>query len=70
MLARVGSMIAPFIATGLSETAHWLPPVIFGIIPIVGAVLVLFLPGENLTSNRKILKYFDIYFRNSRMPAS
>jgi MFS family permease len=45
MMARVGSMIAPFIATGLSETAHWLPPVVFGLIPIIGAFLVVFLPG-------------------------
>lgn len=46
MIARIGSMIAPFIASGLSETAHWLPPVIFGLIPLIGAVLVLFLPGQ------------------------
>ncbi|XP_070497497.1 organic cation transporter protein-like isoform X2 [Chironomus tepperi] len=44
MIARIGSMISPFIASGLSKTAHWLPPAIFGIIPIIGAVLVLFLP--------------------------
>jgi hypothetical protein len=48
MTARIGSMIAPFVAAGLNETAHWLPPVIFGAIPIIGAVLVLFLPGEKL----------------------
>lgn len=45
MMARVGSMIAPFIASGLSETSHFLPPIVFGIIPIFGAFLVLFLPG-------------------------
>lgn len=45
MMARIGSMIAPFIATGLSGTAHWLPPIIFGIVPILGAFLVVFLPG-------------------------
>ncbi|XP_037048393.1 organic cation transporter protein-like isoform X2 [Bradysia coprophila] len=43
MVARVGSMIAPFVA-GLSSTTHWLPPVIFGVAPLVGALLVLFLP--------------------------
>lgn len=26
MIARIGSMIAPFVASGLSDTAHWLPP--------------------------------------------
>lgn len=46
MLARVGSMIAPFIATGLSDTAHWLPPLVFGIVPLIGAGLTLFLPGQ------------------------
>lgn len=46
MIARIGSMISPFIASGLSKTAHWLPPAIFGIVPIIGAVLVLFLPGK------------------------
>jgi hypothetical protein len=45
MIARIGSMISPFVASGLSKTAYWLPPVIFGIVPIIGAVLVLFLPG-------------------------
>ena len=43
MIARIGSMIAPFVA-GFSSTAYWLPPVIFGLIPLVGAVFVLFLP--------------------------
>jgi zinc transporter ZupT len=46
MIARIGSMISPFIASGLSKKAYWLPPVIFGIIPLLGALLVLFLPGE------------------------
>ncbi|CAO1305326.1 unnamed protein product [Diamesa hyperborea] len=44
MVARVGSMIAPFVASGLAQKAHWLPPVIFGIVPIIGSVLVIFLP--------------------------
>ena len=45
MIARIGSMIAPFVASGLAQKAHWLPPVIFGIVPIIGSVLVIFLPG-------------------------
>jgi MFS family permease len=43
MLARIGSMIAPFVALS-GGYAHWLPPVIFGLTPLVGAVLVFFLP--------------------------
>lgn len=45
LVARIGSMIAPFIATGFPETLYWVPPVIFGTIPIIGAFLALFLPG-------------------------
>lgn len=44
MLARIGSMVAPFIATGLSRFGHEIPPLIFGIVPIIGALLVLYLP--------------------------
>lgn len=35
--------IAPFVA-GLSSTSDWLPPVIFGVVPLIGALLVIFLP--------------------------
>lgn len=41
MVARVGSMVAPFVA-GLS--IHWLPPIIFGVVPLLGAALVFLLP--------------------------
>ncbi|XP_067209054.1 organic cation transporter protein-like isoform X2 [Linepithema humile] len=41
--ARVGSMIAPYIAT-MGTIQPWLPPVIFGIGPIIGAGLCLLLP--------------------------
>ncbi|KYN15387.1 WD repeat and HMG-box DNA-binding protein 1 [Trachymyrmex cornetzi] len=41
--ARIGSIIAPFIAT-MGAIEPWLPPVIFGIAPILGATLCLFLP--------------------------
>lgn len=43
MCARIGSMLAPFIA-GLSEVDHWIPPLIFGVIPLVGAILCYRLP--------------------------
>ncbi|XP_055610396.1 organic cation transporter protein isoform X1 [Uranotaenia lowii] len=43
MIARIGSMIAPFVA-GFGTIAHWLPPIIFGLTPLVGAFFVFFLP--------------------------
>lgn len=43
MLARIGSMVAPFVA-GMSTTAHWLPPIIFGLTPLIGAFFTFFLP--------------------------
>ncbi|XP_014369438.2 organic cation transporter protein-like [Papilio machaon] len=43
MMARVGSMIAPFIA-GLRPFGIWCAPVAFGIFPLISAVLCLFLP--------------------------
>lgn len=46
--ARVGSMIAPFVATNLADVAYWLPPVTFGVMALFGAAAVMFLPGKNL----------------------
>ncbi|XP_065082873.1 organic cation transporter protein isoform X2 [Ochlerotatus camptorhynchus] len=43
MIARIGSMIAPFVA-GMGVISHWLPPLIFGVIPLIGAFFVFFLP--------------------------
>ncbi|XP_072391461.1 organic cation transporter protein-like isoform X1 [Diabrotica undecimpunctata] len=43
MCARIGSMIAPFVAT-LGNVEPWIPPVIFGIVPLIGAILCLKLP--------------------------
>lgn len=43
MMARVGSMVAPFVIT-LGSTAVWLPPVVFGIAPLIAAGLCLMLP--------------------------
>lgn len=43
MCARIGSMIAPFIAT-LNVVHFWIPPLIFGIMPLVGAILCYTLP--------------------------
>lgn len=43
VFARVGSMIAPFIAKPIYG-AQWITPMIFGVIPIIGAILCIFLP--------------------------
>ncbi|XP_026318853.1 organic cation transporter protein-like isoform X2 [Hyposmocoma kahamanoa] len=42
-VARIGSMVAPFVAT-LGQSTPWLPPLAFGIIPLVGAGLCIILP--------------------------
>lgn len=43
MLSRIGSMIAPFVVS-LNTTIPWLPPVIFGLVPLLAAVICIFLP--------------------------
>lgn len=43
MCARVGSMVAPFIAA-LTTFEEWVPPVIFGIAPLIGAIVSTRLP--------------------------
>ncbi|XP_059619532.1 organic cation transporter protein isoform X2 [Phlebotomus argentipes] len=43
MIARIGSMVAPFVVGAISF-AHWLPPLIFGTVPIIGAFLTFLLP--------------------------
>lgn len=42
-VARIGSMLAPFVAT-LAHTSAWLPPLAFGIVPLIGAALCFLLP--------------------------
>ncbi|XP_053604778.1 organic cation transporter protein-like [Plodia interpunctella] len=42
-IARIGSMVAPFVAT-LSHASPWLPPLTFGIVPLIGAGLCVILP--------------------------
>lgn len=48
MIARIGSMIAPFISQA-ADVAFWIPPVVFGIIPLIAALLTLLLPETNNT---------------------
>lgn len=42
-IARVGSMMAPFVAT-LNSVSPCLPPVIFGVMPLAAGMLVFMLP--------------------------
>lgn len=49
-MARVGSMVAPFVAT-LGHTSAWLPPLVFGIVPLIGSCLCIILPN---TRGRKL----------------
>lgn len=43
MMARVGAMLAPFVAN-MKQYGKWCAPVAFGIFPIVAALLCLMLP--------------------------
>ncbi|XP_055701896.1 organic cation transporter protein isoform X2 [Phlebotomus papatasi] len=72
MIARIGSMLAPFVVGAIS-LATWLPPVIFGTVPIVGALLTFLLPetkgaplpetiedGENFGKKSQIASTEDV----------
>lgn len=48
MIARVGTMLAPFVAS-LATSSPTLPPIIFGLTAIAGAGVVLLLPETNGT---------------------
>ncbi|XP_014204218.1 organic cation transporter protein-like [Copidosoma floridanum] len=67
MCARIGSMLAPFVVS-LGSYKLWLPPLIFGILPLCGALLCFLLPetvgcelpetledGENFGKSEKLL---------------
>lgn len=43
MCARIGSILAPFVVS-LNNIETWLPPIIFGILPLLGSALCLLLP--------------------------
>ncbi|EFN82650.1 Organic cation transporter protein [Harpegnathos saltator] len=43
MFARLGSIVAPFVVS-LSSIKAWLPLVVFGLLPLIGAALCLLLP--------------------------
>lgn len=43
MVARIGSMVAPQVL-GLKVYGAFYPPLVMGVIPLLGALLVLYLP--------------------------
>lgn len=55
MSMRFGSMLAPFISN-LSVTIPWLPTVIFGFAPLIGAAVCLLLPE---TKGKKLPDSFE-----------
>lgn len=47
MIARVGSMISPFI-TQLKEFRPWIPPVVLGVFPVISSLITLMFLPETL----------------------
>ncbi|XP_049872895.1 organic cation transporter protein-like [Pectinophora gossypiella] len=43
MMARVGAMIAPFVVE-LQDIASWVPPIVFGVVPLVAGCVTFLLP--------------------------
>lgn len=43
MMARVGSMVAPFVI-GFRDHALWMPPIAFAVLPLIAGCLTFFLP--------------------------
>lgn len=43
MIARIGSMVAPFVLS-MKEMNIAYPAIVLGLMPLLGAILVLFLP--------------------------
>lgn len=60
MAARVGSMLAPFVAS-LAVSTPILPPIIFGLTPIAGAAIVLLLPETNGTALLETLEDGELF---------
>ncbi|XP_066150435.1 organic cation transporter protein-like [Euwallacea fornicatus] len=71
MCARLGSMVAPFV-TSLVTVKPWIPPIIFGVIPLVGALLCFKLPETldcKLPDTVEEAEMFEIRARQKKMDA-
>ncbi|XP_076253252.1 organic cation transporter protein-like isoform X2 [Rhynchophorus ferrugineus] len=72
MCARIGSMVAPFVAS-LVTIEPWIPPIIFGIVPLIGAVLCLKLPETldcKLPDTVEEAEMFEVNSRNKKTEKS
>ncbi|KAK4883226.1 hypothetical protein RN001_006545 [Aquatica leii] len=65
MCARIGSMLAPYVA-GLALIEPWMPPIIFGVIPLIGAVLCYHLPETLNCKLPETLEDAEMFGKNAR----
>lgn len=65
MSARIGSMVAPFVAS-LVTIEQWIPPLIFGVVPLIGALLCLKLPETLDCKLPETVEEAEIYEMRSR----
>lgn len=67
MIARVGSMVAPFVIA-LKTTNHHIPPIALGVLPIIGALLVLLLPETKGKFRQISSLFFSQQIRHKMLP--
>ncbi|XP_060523851.1 organic cation transporter protein-like isoform X2 [Cylas formicarius] len=67
MCARLGSMVAPFVAS-LVTVKLWIPPVIFGVTPIIGALLCYKLPETVDCKLPDTVEEAEMFEKRSRHP--
>lgn len=63
MSARIGSMSAPFV-NQLASTAFWLPPVIFGIVALLGVFCTLMLPETKDAELPETIEDGEVFGKN------
>lgn len=68
MLARFGTMLAPFVA-GLAISSPIMPPIIFGLSSIAGAATVLLLPETYGTALPETLQDGEIFGKKVKATA-
>lgn len=69
MVARVGTMLAPFVAS-LAISSPLLPPIVFGVTTIAGAAIVLLLPETNGTALPETLEDGEMFGKKKVRAAS
>lgn len=68
MVARIGTMLAPFVAS-LALSSPILPPIIFGSVPIAGALVVMLLPETNGTALPETLEDGERFGKKEKVTA-